>query len=113
MKQSRRASGILGRKSGKRTRSQGGKQFENFVHKRPRIGQSVASRLQRNNCDSQSLDVLFPSHVAVHRDENVELFRSTIQKEAILHPGPADQRHRLNLMSGQISTESPIQIFVE
>lgn len=104
---------LLGRKSGKRTRPQGGKQFENFAHQRARIGQSVASRLQRNHYDSQFSDVLFTDHVAVHRDKHVKPFLRAIQKEAVLHPGPADQGHRLDLMSGQIATKSPIQVLVE
>jgi hypothetical protein len=113
MKQDRPASEILGRKSRQRTRPQGWKQSENFVHQRARIGKSVASRLERNNCDSQFSDVLFTDHVAVHGDENVELFLCAIQKQAVLHPSPADQGHRLDLMSGQIATKSPIQVFVE
>ena len=113
MKQGRRASGILGGKSSQRTRGQAGKQFENFVHYWARIGQSVAWCFQRNNCDAQFPDILFTDHVAVHGDENVELLLGAIQEQAVLHPGPADQGHRLDLMSGQIPTKSPIQVFVE
>ena len=49
----------------------------------------------------------------VHGDEHVELGIGTAKKLTILHTCPTDERNRSSGMACQLTTEPPIQIFIE
>ena len=73
----------------------------------------VVPGLKGDDGDLESGEVLLMHHVAVHRQQNVEALFGSREQDTVLEAGPADERHRLNRVAGDVPQEPPIQVFVQ
>ena len=48
----------------------------------------------------------------IHRDQQVELILSPFQQSAVFDASPAKERHRFDHVTGQVSPEPPVEVFV-
>src|SRR5687768_7800623 len=50
---------------------------------------------------------------AVHRNQHIEPACDTDKQFAVPDPGPANQRNRFYLVTGQVATQPPVEILIE
>ena len=87
-------------------------QSQNFGHERPGVSQTVGGCFERDHGEAILGEILLPGKVLIHRDQQVELILSPFQQSAVFDASPAKERHRFDHVTGQVSPEPPVEVFV-
>lgn len=86
---------------------------EDFGHQRTSVGQPVGGSFQTDHGEFEFRQVLLLGQAGVHRHQDLEALVGLSQQGAVLQSRPADQGHGLDGVTGEIASQSPVEVFIE
>jgi len=92
---------------------EGRQQGQHLGHKGPGVDEPDARSLKHYHGNGEAGHVLLEGQVAITRDEDLEIRFSQREQVAVLDAVPTQLLNRLNCMTWQVASESPVQALVE